>query len=114
MYDNAHLEVKYEFAEHVAEEPSLGDVPHHGGREAEQQHAEVGHRQIHDEDVRNALHGGVPVHDVAHQEISKKSHQKYYDIEDYKDPLECLRENVFVDGVDVLLVVHASDVSVVG
>lgn len=52
----ANLKVGENFAQHLAQKPSFGDVPQNGRRQAQQYHKEVSHRQVHNEDVRYSPH----------------------------------------------------------
>ena len=49
----SYLKVRYNFAERVAHEPGLGDVPQYGGRQAEKDDEEVGDGQVDNEHVGN-------------------------------------------------------------
>lgn len=56
---NTDLKVQNDFARQRAHEPRLRDVPHHGRRQADQDHQEVGHRQVDDEIVGHRPHGPI-------------------------------------------------------
>lgn len=57
-----NLKVGENFAQHLAEEPGLGDVPQDGRRQTQQYHKEVSHRQVDDENIRHGAHRMVRVH----------------------------------------------------
>ena len=48
-----HLNVVDEFAKHETEEPCLRDVLNHRGRQAEDEHEQIGSGQVHDEHIRH-------------------------------------------------------------
>lgn len=66
----ANLKIGENFAQHFAQEPSLGDIPQNGWRQAQQYHKEVSHRQVYNEYIRHSPHWMVRVDRQADERIS--------------------------------------------
>jgi hypothetical protein len=65
-----HLEVNYNFAHGLAQEPSLRHVPDHGGRKAEENDEEVSDSQIDNENIRHGPHRVVRPNGEAYERVS--------------------------------------------
>ncbi len=77
MVEAIYLKVRDDFAERVAHEPGLGDVPQNGGRQAEKDDEEVGDGQVDDEHVCDGPHGVIAINGQTDEEIAHQADNKH-------------------------------------
>lgn len=83
----ANLKVRDDFAERVAHEPSLGNVPHHGRRQTEEDDEEVGDGQIDYEHVGDGTHRVIAIDGQAYEEVTNEADEEDEYVEACDDPL---------------------------
>ena len=109
------MHVLRELAHCSPEVPGLRDVSEDREGEADEDDEEVGHRQVDDEEVRHRPHVVVLTDGDAHEQVAEQADDEDDQVERDDTPLECRREDVVADHVQVVVganavVVRALDV----
>lgn len=98
-----YLKVRDDLAERVAHEPSSGDVPDDGWREAEEDDEKVGDGQVDDEHVGHGAHRVIAIDGQADQKVAHQSDKENEAMQTDHDPFVEIGEDVLLDAGYVIV-----------
>ena len=91
-----------DLAHGLAHEPRLRHGLQHAGRRREDEHDEVGHSQVDDEQVGHALHVPAPQHHEADEEVAHHAYGEDDQVQDDEQPLHGRRVDIVSHAVSQL------------